>query len=265
MVESEICKQYNQGKSITKIAQLNSTYKKKIRDILTKNNIEIRQKHFKYSYNENFFQTINSEEKAYFLGFITADGNLYKNQLTIEINSQDEIILSNFQESLHSNHPIHRRIRTHKSGNQTGMSSLIISGKIYEDLISLNLMPNKTKTINWDGITSNIPNGLLHHFVRGYFDGDGWFVSTRYAYGFVCGSEDFISGLANYLEKQGCLTNGYRSIKSGYQIQVNGRLKFLNFHKLIYNDATIFCERKKKMALPIDYKEVAARKTGPKC
>jgi len=266
MVESEICKLYKQGNSINKIAQLSGIYKKKIRDILTENNIKIRKINYTYNYDENFFQLIDSEEKAYFLGFITADGSLHNKRtyLSIEINNQDISILKSFQKSIQSNHKIYHRTRTHKSGSQSKMSNLVINGKIHSDLIKLGIKPNKTKTIKWNDVTKNIPKKLLHHFVRGYFDGDGWFVSTRYAYGFISGSEDFISGLANYLEKQKCLSNGYRSIKSGYHIQVNGRLKYLNFHKLIYEDATIFCERKKNMGKEVDYKETRARKTGPK-
>ncbi len=50
-------------------------------------------------YNENYFETIDSEDKAYFLGFIFADGCVtndskkYRYQLTLKLHSKDVGIL----------------------------------------------------------------------------------------------------------------------------------------------------------------------------
>lgn len=46
-----------------------------------------------YKINENYFEKIDSENKAYWIGFISADGNVYKNKLSIELNNKDDELL----------------------------------------------------------------------------------------------------------------------------------------------------------------------------
>ena len=60
----------------------------------------------KKTYNENYFETIDSEDKAYFLGFIFADGCVtndpkkYRYQLTLKLHSKDVGILEKFIKSI---------------------------------------------------------------------------------------------------------------------------------------------------------------------
>ena len=72
-----------------------------------------------YSFNEHYFDIIDSADKAYLLGFICTDGCLYKReghqgQLSISLKDQDEEILQHFKESLSSNHPIRYQIDTRR-------------------------------------------------------------------------------------------------------------------------------------------------------
>lgn len=60
-------------------------------NFLTLHNIE-RKKKPQYTKNDDFFENIDSEEKAYFLGFICADGSIInkKNKLSFCLNTIEE-------------------------------------------------------------------------------------------------------------------------------------------------------------------------------
>lgn len=91
--ENKIIKLYSKDISIIKIAKMFNCSITPIRKILNNNNnipknnkakIHSISKR-KYIINDNFFENINSEEKAYILGFIYADGNLHKNEFAISL------------------------------------------------------------------------------------------------------------------------------------------------------------------------------------
>lgn len=263
---SKILPMYEDGKSASAISREIGISISSVLRHIHKSGAEVKKHYNKYEIDHKYFNKIDTEDKAYFLGFITADGFVNGNSLCIEINSKDREIIELFRQKAKSNHPIYERTRSHKSGNKSNMVSISISSKeITASLAAVGISRNKTFTIDWEIITANMPPDLIRHFIRGYFDGDGWFVRKRFTYGFVCGSEKFMRGLANYLSLLGCLANNYRKIDSNiFQISVNGRLKFLNFHKLIYNNCSCFLGRKHNMSMGIDYAETLARKTGPK-
>ena len=64
-----------------------------------------------YKINENYFEKIDSENKAYRIGFISADGNVYKNRLSIELNNKDDELLKHFITDLETPRPLYYRER----------------------------------------------------------------------------------------------------------------------------------------------------------
>ena len=120
-------------------------------------------------FNEDYFKTIDTPDKAYFLGFIYADGCLidnpkeYRYKLNIKIHNKDEDILKKFISLLDSEVEIWRS--NHREISEIGFSSK----KMINDLKKIGLHPNKTYTISYPKIDEN----LERHFLRGYFDGDG--------------------------------------------------------------------------------------------
>jgi hypothetical protein len=120
-------------------------------------------------FNEDYFEVIDTPEKAYFLGFIFSDGCLidnpkeYRYKLNIKIHNKDEDILKKFISLLDSEVEIWRS--SHRDICEIGFSSK----KMINDLKNLGLHQNKTYTIEYPKIDENIER----HFLRGYFDGDG--------------------------------------------------------------------------------------------
>ena len=62
----------------------------------------------KYNFNEHYFDNIDCQEKAYWLGFFATDGYNHKNKGCIEfrLHKQDMEILEKFKSCLDANNPI---------------------------------------------------------------------------------------------------------------------------------------------------------------
>jgi len=113
--------------------------------------------------NEDFFENW-SENMAYILGFIAADGCVnvgVVRRLSIHLHMQDLEILERIKKVLMPDKKIYHH-------NQYCCLQ-ISSTKIFNDLGKLGIHPCKSKTIKW----LNPPERFTSHFVRGYVDGDG--------------------------------------------------------------------------------------------
>lgn len=130
-----------------------------------------------YSYNEKYFEVIDTSEKAYWLGFIAADGCLYRREghqgmVSIAINEKDLELLNNFKNEINTTKPI--SITQHKKRPETRMANLQITGdKIFNDILSLGIGIRKTYDMDLDQVFQKIPKKYIPDFILGYFDGDG--------------------------------------------------------------------------------------------
>ena len=120
----------------------------------------------KYMYNENFFEKIDTDSKAWILGWVASDGSISKSdKLDITIDKIDLDVLNTIKSILDTNVPIKMK------KNTTLVSLQISSKKIVSDLKRhLNISGGKkAQQLNVININSN----LLPHFIRGVFEGDG--------------------------------------------------------------------------------------------
>ena len=75
----------NKQLSMNKIAQQLGISDSTVKKFLTEENIEIRKKRVSYDVKENLFNTIKTEEDAYWLGLLYADGNVSSKGYGIEL------------------------------------------------------------------------------------------------------------------------------------------------------------------------------------
>ena len=125
----------------------------------------------KYRVNENFFDAW-TPVMAYVLGYMYADGSLedasYIRGKYIRVSSVEKYSILRIKRWLGSKHTIVEQKSAWKNG-RTKYLLRIGSHKLYTKLVSFGLYPNKSLTIQFP----EIPKNYLHHFVRGYLDGDG--------------------------------------------------------------------------------------------
>jgi hypothetical protein len=175
-MKEEWIKLYNDGKSFSDISKIvnvpTTTVWRKI-----KNDVIIKEKKFygeklrQYRIDENFFEKIDTKNKAYILGFLLADGHRCKNvkQIRLKLQEQDKEILEKIKIAMNYDKPLNyekRKLITH----QNTYSLIICNSKICDDLENFGIVKNKT----FDITIPNISDELFIDLFRGYFDGDGW-------------------------------------------------------------------------------------------
>ena len=157
-----------------------------------------------YSCDENYFEEINTPEKAYWFGFIAADGNLHQQKLQICLATKDESHLHLFCKRINYNGSL--------INDKRGKRLIIARKKIHDDLISHGMEINKTLKIN-EHLFDKIPEKYIPAAMLGYFDGDGSFpISTprirnhkkvSYLEFSIVGNEGFLSFFKKRLEMEG--------------------------------------------------------------
>lgn len=176
-LEQNIVSDYQSGLTGQEIADKYG-YKKKesVYQILDKNTIN-RKPSQKYTYyNEEFFEKINSHEKAYILGLIITDGYILKDYVGfgIQLTKEDEYILEKIRDLVGGRNPITQIDCSHKRkilhGSKDMVRLHVFSKKIAEDLKKLGVVKRKTKILRYNGC---VPNKYLSSFFRGLVDGDG--------------------------------------------------------------------------------------------
>jgi hypothetical protein len=196
-----------------------------------------------------------TEEKAYFLGLLYADGytcirKQYENRATtsyltgINLKENDKYILETLSILLFNKIKLSKII--YKDGRGGNAYSLnIYNKKICTDLINLGCVPRKSLILKFP-TSDQVPDHLINHFVRGYFDGDGSFSfnskTCRPHTSLVCASENFRNELMSLLQKNDINIKYFSDIS----LHIQDKLGNLKFYDYIYENSTICLKRKKQ-------------------
>ncbi|WP_299831686.1 hypothetical protein [uncultured Metabacillus sp.] len=198
----------------------------------------------KYIVNDNFFDAIDTESKAYWLGFIYADGcvTTHKNSnskiLEIGLQLSDKDHLEKFKQDIETSYRI-----TEKK-NSCRIS--IVSEKIFNDLNKYGIVARKSNSIK-PPRKDMIPEHLEHHFIRGIFDGDGGFTLgdkyLTFAINF-CGTKETCEYILDYFNLNVAI-NGKKGTNENFrQLRIKGNVQSLQIANKLYEDATVYLDRK---------------------
>lgn len=198
----------------------------------------------RYALNQRFFQIIDSEDKAYSLGFIVADGSIDDTcrRVKISLHEKDVDILEKISAAMGSESPISYIA----SKNQRAVC--FNSALMVEDLKAIGVLPRKSLTMNaevWD----HVPENLKRHFIRGYLDGDGCiFLNKRYSSGVkyliqVIGTEEFLRGTFDVFYPTTCKLYKYKTCEM-HCWKLSSKFACMDFLSKIYDNSTIYLERK---------------------
>ena len=158
-------KKCKDGASIASVAkELGVNNETLAKDLFQKYNYKPGSDGKKYC-DSNYFEKIDTKEKAYWLGFFSADGYVNQSTRAIEFCLKDKEAIVLFKKALKSQHKISCK-------DEKYYRVSIKDKKMSEDLLSLNLDNNKT--YNYSIPINKIPEKLMSHFLRGYFDGDAY-------------------------------------------------------------------------------------------
>jgi len=217
----------------------------------------------------SYFSIIDTEEKAYWLGFIVADGSvrhiIEKGEsyvLRFELRIEDRYMVENLTKCLKSDNKVKEyyserdmiRNSNFKKPKYNAYNSFY-SKQIFEDLSKYGIVQNKTHLLN--NLPTNIDNNLMKHFIRGYFDGDGTVYSykekgsekVKLRFGFY-GTHNYVKSIRDYLGKEADLSmnvNPYDQKEAEVSfILYTTQNNIKDFYNYTYNDATIYLTRKRR-------------------
>lgn len=188
------------------------------------------------------FEIIDTEEKAYWLGFLYADGSVGSTDNRIELGLAEKDLnhIEKFKEFIGVPNKISYRPQT------KSYRYIFKSIPCKEDLIKQGCMPKKSLILKFP-TEQQVPEHLIRHFIRGYFDGDGWFSNTSSCFQVgIIGTEDFIKGFLNVIDIQNksnkiFIVHREQGAKRYVFSGLNDVTNFLNW---IYKDSTIYLDRK---------------------
>lgn len=215
----------------------------------------------KYSFNDKYFEVIDNAQKAYWLGFLYADGYIqndskrYKYNIVITLKSTDKILLEQFKKDLNSNHPIKDRIITSRIKPSYACSINISSKKMVQDLINLGCFSNKSKILKPPTLFQ-VPSEYISHFIRGYFDGDGSvFISNEkhWRHGTITevihyrfsGTPEMMHWIKEHINLEGHLGEAHNHQSYTKELCYKRRKKLIPFFTYLYKDASRYLGRKK--------------------
>lgn len=201
----------------------------------------------KINYNDHYFDNIDTEHKAYFLGFLFADGcvckTAYKYQMQLCVQLQDDYILYILKDEMR----ISTKIYKYKNSSKL---CIICTDHLKDVLFNLGLKEDKSrKSLN---ISNNIPNHLIRHFIRGVFDGDGCITIKRTGFSVtsICSNSiNFLEDIKKYLNYNNIENIHIRPEKGKrknilYILYISRKDNQNQFKNYIYNYSSIYLKRK---------------------
>lgn len=206
-------------------------------------------------FNKDYFHNIDTELKAYFLGFIFADGWVVCNkqksnyEFGMDLQSCDRYILESINDELGGVHNISHLNPTQRviCGVKANIGHIdrlrVYSKDIVEDLINCGVVPNKTYNYK----IPKFPMKYFFDFLRGYIDGDGCYhCNKNHIYmSLVCASEDILKWISSILSDYGIDTSIYKEKEFKYRLNCTNSESMKILIKLMYHDEYTLCLTRK--------------------
>lgn len=202
-VRAEICTRYQNGETTIELGSVYGLCDNTIAKIVREGGGNIRAAiRRSLVQNHDYFEVIDTPDKAYFLGWMVTDGSVVRSKtrkgrsdvISIEIHSRDRYILEKFAECIGADKNI-----VHDSVKKNHSYLRFASQKMSNDLAKYGVIPNKTYT----AYLPTVADKLMPHLIRGIFDGNGTVTKSRGAINFAFyGTEQLCSDVRDYLHKE---------------------------------------------------------------
>ncbi len=253
---SKLISLYQSGLTIKNISQLTNISCSSIQRHLSH---LPKRKYAKYSYNVNVFDQIDSPDKAYWLGFLMADGCLHTNRtLSLALKSSDKEHIEKFRTFMGANHPINTYHRICKIGQK---QFPIEYSQLQMSVTQIIPILNKYGIINKKTFLESIPeidDKFVNSFILGFFDGDGSWVQDqdrkghKFVHFKIIGNLDFVTQIQTILVNQLGLSKNKIFVSNKterpiYVLKYGGNQNVKKIARYLYKDCSIFLERKKNL------------------
>ena len=241
----ELVKQKKSGKEIAKILNINYTC---VHKKLTKLAIHLYNYHNELKFDNTVFDVIDTEEKAYWLGFLFADGHVSSTANTVELSlkGEDKEHLEKYNTFLRNKACIKTSKARCKNKEYTRCRCGVTNKHFHDTLVSLGCVPRKSLILKFPDLTIFSTPSLIRHFIRGYVDGDGCLSYTKSGRLTIqiIGTKEFLEVLNSLLPVQASVYRKDKSHKHDtYSISFSCSPADC-VAKYLYEDSTIYLDRK---------------------
>jgi len=233
--EKEVVAKYESGMTMSEIAKEHSCSTKPVFAIVKKSGVS-RKPGNCARIHHTFFEKINSEEKAYWLGVLFADGSVgsgVQKTISFTVAADDVEWVERFKKAIGSDVKI-----TFRKNKWKGAAEFVVtSEKMWIDLNKLGVIPRKSLVCKLPVIEPS----LMKHMVRGLIDGDGSIAKAQRQISLVTGSEKVKEQFGEYVNSLGL---EYKVAKGTcWKIMVNAENAVVLGDEL-YGGATVMLRRK---------------------
>lgn len=261
---TEMIKKYLDGSSALKLSKEYPYSQDVIRRNLKDKGIGMRGNSYyrtQYELNHSYFDNIDSEAKAYWLGFFYADGYISKHKhgtplFGISLSKRDESHLEKFKSDIESTYPV----KTYKvtGGYKVGIEYvrlLMKSQNTYEKLKEYGVDHNKSKTCTFPS-SDIVDEQYQRHFIRGYFDGNGSIAKhskskkgqQEYCLK-ICGTKEMLEAIASLMPVNiNKLSQRHPDRdNNNYSLEIGGRRQVVAILNFLYMNSNISLDRKREL------------------
>ena len=212
--EQQIINEYKNGISSTILAKKYNITFSAIIYILKKYNISRNNKYNNINLIRDYWNNIDTFDKAYFLGFLITDGNVYKNniRLTLKNDISEQKILNTFKKYTKNENTLSivNRIKNNKPFSEISFQVKCLEW--INALANYLVIPNKTNIVELPQLNKD----LMPHLLRGLIDGDGC-ISYKSGYINFCGNQKLVTQVRDYFVHE-------LNVKNNKVIQINTTL-----------------------------------------
>lgn len=217
---------------------------------LRKFNIRLYNYHNEDKFDSSIFDSIDTEEKAYWLGFIYADGSIsfQKGRYSFELSLKGDDIehLNKFNSFMKYKGNNVKLGKTSCNGKIFSRCRWSIGNKhLWETLNNYGCIPRKSLNLQFPKEEIFKDKSLIRHFLRGYFDGDGC-ISIDKKDHISCsllGTKDFLERYLSYCpDKEGIMVKKYKN-RNPYRLEYATK-RAIDFADFLYSDSIVYLQRK---------------------
>lgn len=248
-ISKHIIDLYKSGVSCVKIGNEFNLNEQAVRRLLKDMDLLVDTKPYQKLIDHNWLDTIDNEVKAYYLGLLAADGWLEKNSLFIDLQQKDQILLETLQQRIVPFIPL--AFYKAQKMNVNDKVRLVITSKKWRERCE-ELSIGYRKSLTMPDMIDNIPENVRHHFVRGYFDGDGTVgvylnkkLNKKFSRVQLLGTKEFLTGIHRAINIP-VGTIRLNPKENIHRLTYSGKQRLFEINDYLYKEATIFLSRKKE-------------------
>ena len=232
-------------RSLTQIGRKYGIKRQTLSKYLKEQGIEVINQQNRCRIDESVFDIIDTEEKAYWLGFIYADGNISSegNRFEINLSAKDLDHMLKLKRFLNYDGEI--RVEDNRGFGYEVCRLSVRNKNLWNQLNDKGCTPRKSLTLTFPSLEIFTTSNLVYDFIRGYCDGDGCLgIYNKEEISFV-GTESFLKSVETIVDVKGYIRN--KSVgdytNQAYSLQYTN-LKARIVARKIYENANVYMERK---------------------